>query len=102
MTSRDERARRIQRDIAAVLLRDWDPLGPSARPDDSDDDYDAYVGPVYRLLASGATPFQIAEHLADVEHSAFGFAYRDPHSLLPVAEKLRALDVRLEFDDHAS
>jgi hypothetical protein len=95
MTSRDDRAREIQRQIATVLLRDWDPLGPDGRPEGSDDEYDAYVGPVYRLLASGATERELAEHLARVEADSLGFAGTDPAALLPVAAKLRALDVRL-------
>lgn len=94
MTSRERRARRIQSDIARVLLTDWDPLGPDCRPEGSDDEYDAYVGPVYRLLASGATAQQMAEHLAGVEMEAFGWE-ADPAVLLQVAQKLCSLDVRL-------
>jgi hypothetical protein len=102
MASRDDRARQIQRAIAAVLLRDWDPLGPDARPEDSEDEYDSCVGPVYRLLVSGAPEMEIAEHLARVEADAFGYAGTDPVKLLPVAAKLRALDVRLDSSRNAT
>jgi hypothetical protein len=95
MESMEDRAREIQRSIAAILLRDWDPLGPDNRPQDSSDEYDAYVGPIYRLIASGASERAIAEHLARVEADAFGFPNTEPDALLPVARKLRALDVRL-------
>ena len=102
MLSRDEQARNIQRRIAAVLLQDWDPLGPNGRPEGADDEYDAYVGPVYRLLASGASEQALAEHLAQVEADAFGFGGTDPVSLIPVAAKLRALDVRLNSEPRAT
>ena len=98
----EDRAREIQRTIAAVLVQDWDPLGPDNRPEDSDDEYDAYVGPIYRLIASGASEHDIAEHLARVEADAFGFPNTDPAALLPVAQKLRALDVRLNSSRHAT
>ena len=54
MTSKEERAREIQRSIAEVLLRNWDPIGVRNVPQ-AQDEYDAYVGGVYRLIASGAT-----------------------------------------------
>ena len=92
--SRDERAREIQRSISAVLLAYWDPLGPDGRPAGRDDEYDSYVGPVYRLLSTGASAQAIADHLSRVEAEAFGFA-TDPVTLLPVAEKLLQLNIRL-------
>ena len=94
MDPREERARDIQRAISAVLLSDWDPLGRGGRPEDGDDEYDSYVGPVYRLLSNRATPQTIAEHLSKVESEAFGFA-TPPAKLIRVAEKLLCLDVRL-------
>lgn len=94
MDPRDESAREIQRSISAVLLAYWDPLGPDGRPPNSDDEYDSYVGPIYRLLSTGASAQAIAEHLSSVEAEAFGFA-TDPVNLLPVAEKLLQLKIRL-------
>jgi hypothetical protein len=95
MTSKEERAREIQRSIGEVLLRNWDPIGvrdePLAR-----DEYDAYVGGVYKLIASGATAREVAEHLARVEAERLGFADTDPKMLIPVAEKLLKLNLRLE------
>jgi|SRR5437773_9775711 len=95
MTSKEERAREIQRSIAEVLLRNWDPIGVGDVPQ-AQDEYDAYVGGVYSLLASGATARQVAEHLARVEADQLGFGDTDPKMLIPVAEKLLKLNVRLE------
>jgi len=97
MRSKEQRAADIQQAIADVLLKNWDPIGikdvPQAR-----DEYDAYVGGVYRLLASGATAKQIAEHLVRIETEQIGFADTDPKMLIPLAEKLLRLDVRLHSD----
>jgi hypothetical protein len=95
MSSKEERAREIQRAIADVLLRNWDPIGikdvPQAR-----DEYDAYVGGVYRLLATEATARELAEHLAHVEAEQLGFVDTDPKMLIPLAKKLMRLNVKLE------
>jgi len=93
MTSREERAREIQQRIKEVLLRHWDPVGVAAEPR-AQDEYDGYVGGVYRLLASGAEPLVVADHLARLEVEQMGLA-TPVDKLLPVAQRLCALDVRL-------
>ena len=102
MDPRVERAHKIQQDIARILITDWDPLGPDNRPENSDDEYDAYVGPVYRLIASGASARDIAKHLARVEGESLGLGRPNYEALLPIAEKLCALDVRLASGEHAT
>ena len=93
MDRRDERAREIQDSIREVLIRDWDPIHVEGIPE-AQDEYDAYVGGVYHLLASGASEFAIAGHLASVERESMGFS-TSAEALLPVARRLRQLDVRL-------
>jgi hypothetical protein len=90
---REQRAREIQQAIGAVLLRFWDPIGIQDVAE-AQDEYDSYVGPVYRLLASGASAEQIAQYLSD-EESALGVRAATPSQLLPVATRLAALDVSL-------
>jgi len=101
MTSKEERAREIQKAIGEVLLRNWDPIQvkdvPQAR-----DEYDAYIGGVYRLLSSGATALQIAEHLVRIETEQLGYQDTDPKMLIPVAEQLMRLNVRLESGGSAA
>lgn len=101
MTSKEDRAREIQRSIGEVLLRNWDPIGVRDEAK-AQGEYDVYVGGVYRLLASGATARQLAEHLAQVEAEEFGFPDTDPKMLIPVAEKLLRLNVTLESGGSAA
>jgi hypothetical protein len=95
MPSREQRAEEIRRRIAEVLRRDWDPIGVRDEPA-AQDEYDAYVGGIYRLLATGASARQIAEHLAQVEAKYLGFEDINPKALIPVAEKLLEVNVRLD------
>jgi hypothetical protein len=50
----------------------------------------------YRLLVSGAGVLELAEHLAQVETVALGFADTDLKMLIPVAKKLLKLNTKLE------
>jgi hypothetical protein len=89
------RAREIQVAIARVLLEDWDPIGIRHVPE-AQDEYDRYVGGVYRLLATGASPSEVARHLLTIESEHMGYKQPRPSDLLPVAEKLCSLDVKLQ------
>ena len=92
----DERARRtrvIQDQIGAILYKDWDPLG--LRDVVPPDEYDSYVGGVYRLLASGASVNRVAEHLAELERRAFGYSEATAARNMSTAKRLCELDVRL-------
>ncbi len=100
MDSHARRARDLQRQIGDVLLRHWDPLGVAAHPE-AVGEYEAYVGPVYRLLATGASNRQIAEHLVRVETESFGFADSEWRMLVPTANKLRKLYTRLTSGEPA-
>jgi len=94
MNDAQRNARKIQESIRLVLLRDWDPIGIQDVPE-AQDEYDSYVGGVYRLLASGATAQEIAEHLFRIEMFQMGLSTSYSARLLPVAAKLRALQVKL-------
>ncbi len=91
MTSREVRAKEIQRAIGEVLLRNWDPLGVKDEPQ-AQDEYDAYVGGVYHLIASGATAKQIAEHLVRVETDRLGYPDTDPQDADSVGEQTSAAE----------
>ena len=99
MTSQEERAREIQSQIREILLREWDPIGVRDEPR-ARDEYDAYIGGVYRLLASEASPRSVAEHLARVEAEQMGLG-APADKLMDVATKLCALDVKLRIADGA-
>ena len=101
MPTRDERARQIQDSIRDVLLHDWDPFGGG---DGSTpwDEYDDYIGGVYRLVFSGASVEAIAEHLAGIEEDLFAGSPERADHLLDVARKLRRLEVRLGQVDESA
>ena len=92
--AREIRARQIQESIRQVLLHDWDPIGVRDVPE-AQDEYDSYVGGVYRLLASGASEQQVADHVSHIASDAMALSALDRAKLIPVARKLCALDVRL-------
>lgn len=94
MKSREERAEEIQGAIRQILLHDWDPIGV-VEVEEAQDEYDSYVGGVYRLLVSAAPPEDVAAHLSAIERDMMGFENARARALLPVARKLCALDVRL-------
>jgi hypothetical protein len=81
--------------IGRVLREDWDPIGVKDEPM-AQDEYDCQIGAVYRLLVSGASAQQIAEHLHRIEAEHMGLTGPTPELLLPVARKLLALDVALD------
>src|SRR5437868_11934527 len=91
MTSRRKFGTALQASIADVLLHDWDPIGIQDEAG-AQDEYDDYVGGVYRLLVDGATETQLADHLFRIEADAMGIPRSDPSTLLPVAKKLFALE----------
>ena len=88
--SKNDKARDIQAAIAHVLRQDWNPIAVEDLPAN---EYDGYVGGVYRLLVSGADLDRVAAHLAQLERVAMGLPARDPAALRPVALKLQSLDV---------
>ena len=58
---RERRAREIQEAIREVLYQEWDPLalrGLAPR-----DEYDSYIGGVYRILASSRSEEALVEFL---------------------------------------
>jgi hypothetical protein len=92
--NRLQRAKEIQQAIGHLLLQEWDPIGVREEPE-CIDEYDSYVGGVYRLLASHASAEVLAEHLAHIERDSMGFEKSTATPLLPLARKLLQLDVTL-------
>jgi len=91
--TRDKRAKEIQDAIRDVLNREWDPL--NVRDAGPKDEYDGYIGRIYRLLVSAPPREVIARELKKIEHESMGFDKAKEDALLPVADRLLAIDVRL-------
>jgi hypothetical protein len=79
--------------IDAILLQDWDPIGVN-QAGARRDEYTAYVGPIYRALASGASEQDIVAVLREIETDSMGISGSGSRRSA-AARKLRALDIRL-------
>jgi hypothetical protein len=91
--SREKRAVEIQGAIRQILYRDWDPIGVcGAAPED---EYDSYIGAVYRILASSRSEEALIQFLAGAVEDLVGSQQSDPERVRRVARKLLALDLRL-------
>jgi hypothetical protein len=64
-------SRRIRVDIRHVLMGVWDPIGVKDEPN-AQDEYDGYLGGVYKLLVSGASDERIEEHLWQIVTEQMG------------------------------
>lgn len=93
MDQREHRGRDIQDRIGRILYEDWDPLG--LRGVAPSDEYDSYIGGVYRLLASGASCAEVADHLAQLERAPLGYSEATAARNMAAAKKLCELDIRV-------
>jgi len=88
---REKRAAEIQGAIRQVLYREWDPIGVcGAGPDD---EYDSYIGGVYRLLSTSRSEEALIEFLSSIESDLA--CSTSSETLRSVVDKLLALDVKL-------
>ena len=92
MKKRSEDARKIQESIRQILWNDWDPIG--INDSGPDDEYDSYVGGIYRLLACGTSEYQVIERLYQLETVSMRLN-GDRIRLQKVAEKLMKVNVSL-------
>lgn len=92
MKKRRKKAVEIQESINQVLFHDWDPIGVNDLA--PDDEYNFYVGGIYRLLVSDAAEFKITEHLHQLEVTQMEVS-SNREKLKDVAEKLMKLNVSL-------
>lgn len=91
---RKQQAKHIQEQIRSILLHDWDPLGVAENPNLADE-YDSYIGGIYRLLYGHASIEEVAHHLHEIVIGSIGLSSDRAENHLDVARKLCALDMRL-------
>ena len=77
--------------INEILFRNWNPIGAEGLPLD---EYEGYVGSIYRALAS-ATETELAELLRSIEWQEMGIYTTEPHRI-EVARKLLTLTINDE------
>jgi hypothetical protein len=76
MNQRSKDAREVQDAINRILFESWDPIGMNdVLPQD---EYENYVGPVYRALSTGANEAKIIAVLMELE-SQIGCRARWPN-----------------------
>jgi hypothetical protein len=92
--SREKRAREIQKAIGEILMQHWDPIGVSDISE-AQDEYDSYIGHIYRLLASSRSAEELVSYLSDVEAHTMGLGWADSERIRNVSSRLLALDVSL-------
>ena len=56
------KSERIYEEIREILLNSWDPIGIKNEPQ-ARDEYDSYIGGVYKLLKKGSSDEEIASYL---------------------------------------
>jgi hypothetical protein len=74
------------------LFDDWDPIGVNDYA--PKDEYDAYIGGIYRRLVSGGREDELSEHLRQLEITQMESPTNATHRRM-VAKKLMKLNVRL-------
>ena len=71
MGNKDKRVARIWKEIDEMLWNSWDPIGVNDA-EAARDEYQGYIGGVFRLLEDGAAEQQIAKHLNQIETDNMG------------------------------
>jgi hypothetical protein len=92
MDRRSRQARRIYSAINEILHTYWDPIGMGEAP--PKDEYESYVGVVYRALADGKSEAELVSLLATLENDAVGLS-TPWQQKRDAARRLAALDIRL-------
>ena len=88
-TNYQDRARRYHDAIRRVLLKEWDPIGVSEIME-AQDEYDPYVGAVYRMLITRKSKTDIFDYLWWLETEHMGLT-GDRQSTEHIAERLAKL-----------
>ena len=91
--SKEKRVAEIQDSIRQILYREWDPIGVSGSA--PEDEYDSYIGPVYRILSGSRSEQELIDFLFRTERDTIGVSCESPEQLRPVARGLLDLDVSL-------
>jgi hypothetical protein len=94
MTDYRERARLYHAAIRTILLTEWDPIGVSHFPE-AQDEYDSYVGGVYKLLITHVDRHSLFFHLWQIETERMGLV-GNRHQTEAVVDRL--LELRDEME----
>ena len=80
--------------VRETLMRDWDPIGVAGIPEAADE-YDSYIGLIYRILAESRSETELVDLLHRIETETMGLNPRARECLHEIARKLLVLDVKV-------
>jgi hypothetical protein len=75
--------------IRDIFMRDWDPIGAGV----PEDEYDNYIGPVYRILLGTRSEEELIDFLFRTETETIGLNPVGREHLRPIAQELLKLNV---------
>ncbi len=87
-----DQALEVQERIRDVLFNEWDPIGVNDYA--PRDEYDAYIGGIYRLLTNDVDAETLATHLRNLEIEQMECPTTHEHRT-KIAESLLQLDISL-------
>lgn len=90
------RAQRYHHAIRNALREEWDPIGVRHFPE-AQDEYDSYVGPIYKLLIHRASKHEIFDYLWWLETQHMGLT-GDRQATEAFAERLLTLREKLNAE----
>ena len=96
MATKVQRAKEITDAIRSIFITDWDPIGVMDDPEWPRDEYDAYIGEIYNFIARDESAEFIARHLCFIEDKRMGLGCPETNLRLPVAQKLKAINVTVQ------
>ena len=76
------------------MIDEWDPIG--IKGVGPDDEYDSYIGGLYRLLTKNPTDDEIVEYLYSIEMVQMGSTIKNKEGLRAVAKSLLEVNLSLE------
>ena len=94
-----KQALKIFDSIRQVLIKDWDPIGIGDEKGLADE-YDAYIAPIYRILAGTRSENDLIEQLKRIEADEIGVGPTNLESLRSVAQKLLSLSIKLDVREN--
>ena len=86
-----DRARHYHAAIRTMLLTEWDQIGISHIPE-AQDEYDSYVGGIYRMLIAHVNRAELLTHLWQIETEHMGLSGDRQHTEAVVDRLLRLRD----------
>ena len=97
MGNKDKRIARVWKEIDEILWTDWNPIGVNGASE-ARDEYQSYIGGVFRLLEEHRNEEELASHLHEIETESMGLSGNVGHCQR-AALKLLTIDLSRHPDE---